>query len=170
MEPTGLSSATCMLCSGRPNSGHLILRSTSGLLGGGAAAVDAPRNDEALAAVDDAPKNDEALLCRLEMPIVGGADPKEKGLGEGAGAWGGSSGMRAPSGRCLHSLCRGWKERTFCRAAAKDNSSLGEGICPRISPLEVSAVVARFARSESHGRDFRKDSVDPCAIRRPRSP
>ena len=114
MEPTGLSSATCMLCSGRPNSGHLILRSTSGLLDGGAAAVDAPRNDEALAAVDDAPKNDEALLCRLEMPIVGGADPKEKGLGEAAGACGGSSGMwSGTSGgrcgrllRCLHSLPR----------------------------------------------------------------
>jgi hypothetical protein len=75
----------------------LILRSTSGLLDVGAAAVDAPKNDEALAAVDDAPKNDEALLCRLEMPIVGGADPKEKGLGEGAGAWG-SSGMWAAFG------------------------------------------------------------------------
>ena len=80
MAATGLSSATCMLCSGRPNIEHLILRSTSGLLDGGAAAV------------DDAPKNDEALLCRL-MPIVGGADPKEKGLGEGAGTCGCSSGM-----------------------------------------------------------------------------
>jgi len=79
MAATGLSSATCMLCSGRPNCWHLILRSTSGLLDGGTAAV----NDDL--------RNDEAL----EMPIAGGADPKEKGLGEGAGA--GSSGMWAAS-------------------------------------------------------------------------
>ena len=81
MAATGLSSATCMLCSGRPNCWHLIFRSTSGLLDGGAAAA------------DDGPRNDAALLCRLEMPIVGGADPKEKGLGEGAGVLAGSSGM-----------------------------------------------------------------------------
>ena len=106
-----------MTCSGRPNSGHLILRSTSGLLDGGAAAV------------DDAPRNDEALLCRLEMPIVGGADPKEKGLGEAAGACG-SSGMWATFSllRCLHSLCRGWKERTFY-APVRHRT-----ICPRLSP------------------------------------
>ena len=85
MAATGLSSATCMLCSGRPNCWHLILRSTCGLLDGGAAAV------------DDDPRNDEALLCRLEMPIAAGAEPKEKGLGEGAGALGGSSGMWAAS-------------------------------------------------------------------------
>ena len=86
MTATGLSSATCMLCSGRPNCWHLNLRSTCGLLGGGAAASDDELEGRLATARDD-----EALLGRLKMPMAGGAEPKEKGLGEGVGASGGGS-------------------------------------------------------------------------------